>query len=238
MTDRSTPVGWMTKALRVAIIVQQGVFRSSLCAALEQYADLEPFGMSAIPERPFPVEPEVVIIDLDFQPDNHRELLRRLLTIAPNTRTCIIAFRAVPATVRQCLSLGAGGFLLKECTVDELYRAVRSVVNGEIAVDPRLAGSLLKGSDTDRVPGKNPALSEREMEVIRLIALGLTNRQIATQLKLSEKTIKNHVSHIFRKLKITARTQAAIHAISNNMLRAGERPETPVPPDDRPVRSM
>src|SRR5205807_218858 len=118
----------MTKALRVAIIVQQGVFRSSLCAALEQYPDLDPFGVPTIPDRSFPVEPDMAIIDLDFQPDNHRELLRRL---------------------------------------------------------------------------------------------------IAMQLKLSEKTIKNHVSHIFRKLKITARTQAAIHAISNNLLRAGDRPETP-----------
>ena len=67
------------------------------------------------------------------------------------------------------------------------------------------------------------------MEVIRLIALGLTNRQIAAQLGLSEKTIKNHVSHIFRKLKITARTQAAIHAISNNMLRAADTAHTPQP---------
>lgn len=217
----------MTKALRVAIIVQQGVFRSSLCSALDQYPDLETFGIPSIPDRSFPVEPDIAILDLDFQPDNHRELMRRLMAIAPSAKTCIISFRAVPATVRQCLSLGAGGFLLKECTLEELYRAVRTVAAGEIAVDPRLAGSLLKGVDADRTPGKNPALSEREMEVIRLIALGLTNRQIAMQLKLSEKTIKNHVSHIFRKLKITARTQAAIHAISNNMLRVGERPETP-----------
>jgi DNA-binding NarL/FixJ family response regulator len=217
----------MAKALRLAIIVQQGVFRSSLCSALDQYPDVETFGMPSVPDRPFSTEPDLAIIDLDFQPDNHRELLRRLISIAPNAKTCIISFRAVPATVRQCLSLGSGGFLLKECTVEELYRAVRTVVAGEIAVDPRLAGSLLKGIDSDRTPGKNPALSEREMEVIRLIALGLTNRQIANQLKLSEKTIKNHVSHIFRKLKITARTQAAIHAISNNLLRTGERPETP-----------
>jgi DNA-binding NarL/FixJ family response regulator len=216
--------------MRIAVIVQQGVFRSSLCAALEQYPDMEAFGLQAIPDHAFPAEPDVAILDLDFQPDNHRELMRRLMTVAPNAKTCIVAFRAVPATVRQCLSLGATGFLLKECTVEELYRATKSVAAGEIAVDPRLAGSLLKGLEPDRLPGRNPSLSEREMEVIRLIALGLTNRQIAAQLQLSEKTIKNHVSHIFRKLKITARTQAAIHAISNNLLRAGDRPEAPTQP--------
>lgn len=214
----------MARALRVAVIVQQGVFRSSLCVALGQYPDVEPFGHPTIPDASFETEPDVAILDLDFQSENHRELLRRMLNVAPNAKTCVVAFRALPATVRQCLSLGATGFLLKECTVDDLYRAAKTMSGGEIAVDPRLAGSLLKGLEPERVPGHNPSLSEREMEVIRLIALGMTNRQIATQLKLSEKTIKNHVSHIFRKLKITARTQAAIHAISNNLLRATERP--------------
>jgi DNA-binding NarL/FixJ family response regulator len=215
----------MGRALRVAVIVQQGVFRSSLCSALEQYPDIEAFGLAAIPDSSFAADPDVAILDLDFQPENHRELLRRLLTVSPNAKSCIVSFRAVPATVRQCLSLGATGFLLKECTVEELYRAAKTIASGEIAVDPRLAGSLLKGLEPERLPGRNPSLSEREIEVIRLIALGLTNRQIASQLKLSEKTIKNHVSHIFRKLKITARTQAAIHAISNNMLRAGDKAE-------------
>src|SRR4029077_5759221 len=101
-------------------------------AALDQYPDLETFGIPSIPDRSFPVEPDIAIIDLDFQPDNHRELMRRLMAIAPSAKTCIISFRAVPATVRQCLSLGAGGFLLKECTLEELYRAVRTVAAGEI----------------------------------------------------------------------------------------------------------
>jgi DNA-binding NarL/FixJ family response regulator len=228
----------MAKALRIAVIVQQGVFRSSLCHALENYPDVEAFGLPSIPDRGFTAEPDVAILDLDFQPENHRELLRRMLATAPNAKTCIISFRSIPATVRQCLSLGATGFLLKECTVDELYRATRSVAAGEITVDPRLAGSLLKGVDPERIPGRNPTLSERELEVIRLIALGLTNRQIAGQLQLSEKTIKNHVSHIFRKLKITARTQAAIHAISHNMLRAGDRPETPQNAQPTPTNSL
>jgi len=141
----------MPKAMRIAVIVQQGVFRASLCAALEHYPDVDVFGVPTIPERSFPVEPDIAIIDLDFQPDNHRELLRRLLAVAPNAKTCIISFRAVPATVRQCLSLGASGFLLKECTIEELYRAARMVTAGEIAVDPRLAGSLLKGGEPERI---------------------------------------------------------------------------------------
>jgi two-component system, NarL family, response regulator DegU len=219
----------LAKSLRVALIVQQGVFRSSLSSALEQYHDLETIGFSSIPDRPLPAEPDVAVLDLDFQPDNHRESMRRLLAIAPNAKTCVIAFRAVPVTVRQCLSLGATGFLLKECTVDELYRAIKAIAAGEMAIDERLASVLMKGIATDRPPGRTPALSEREMEVIRLIALGMTNRQIAQQLELSEKTIKNHVSHIFRKLKITARTQAAIHAISNNLMRGTERAEQVYP---------
>jgi DNA-binding NarL/FixJ family response regulator len=215
----------MAKMLRVALIVQQGVFRSSLRAALMHFGDLEVTDHASVPESGFPLDPDVVILDLDFQPDNHRELMRRMLAVAPNAKTCVLAFRALPAVVRQCLSLGATGFLLKECTVDELHRSIRTAGAGEIAVDARLAGVLLKGTDAERVTGRSPALSDREMEVIRFIALGMTNRQIAQRLSLSEKTVKNHVSHIFRKLKITARTQAAIHAISNNLLKAPERSE-------------
>jgi two-component system, NarL family, response regulator DegU len=219
----------LAKSLRVALIVQQGVFRSSLASALEHYPDIEPIGFSSIPDRPLSAEPDVAVLDLDFQPENHRDSMRRLMVAAPNAKTCVIAFRAVPVTVRQCLSLGATGFLLKECTVEALYRAIKAIAAGEMAIDDRLAPVLMKGISTDRPAGRTPALSEREMEVIRLIALGMTNRQIAQQLNLSEKTIKNHVSHIFRKLKITARTQAAIHAISNNLMRGADRPEQSLP---------
>jgi DNA-binding NarL/FixJ family response regulator len=209
----------MGKTLRVAVIVQQGVFRSSLCAALEQCADVEPLAFATVPDRAFSTAPDVIILDLDFQPDNHRELMRRLLHIAPSSRICALAFRALPATVKQCLGLGASGFLLKDCSIDELCRAVKTVANSQVFVDPRVAGALLRGIE-ERTAPKKSALSERELDVIRLIALGFTNRQIAQELDLSEKTVKNHVSHIFRKLKITARTQAAIHALSNNMLRS------------------
>ncbi|HLJ82710.1 MAG TPA: response regulator transcription factor [Candidatus Eremiobacteraceae bacterium] len=205
-------------ALRVAVIVPQGVFRSSLSAALEQYADIEPFGMSAVPEEGFNSTVDVVVLDLDFQPENHRELMRRLMTSAPEARVCVLAFRSLPATVRQCLSLGASGFMLKDCTLEELHRAVRAVSRGQVFIDPKIAGLLLR-SPTAGPAAKAPDLSSRETDVIRLIALGLTNKQIAEKLDLSEKTIKNHISHIFRKLKITARTQAAIHAISNNLVR-------------------
>ncbi|HXW77552.1 MAG TPA: response regulator transcription factor [Candidatus Eremiobacteraceae bacterium] len=212
----------MARILKLALVVQQGVFRSSLGAALDQYRDLETTGWPQIPERGFSAEPDVAVLDLDFQAYNHRELMRQLVVAAPNAKSCIIAYRGIPATVRQCLSLGASGFLLKDCSVDELYRAVKTIASGEMVVDPRMASTLLKGIETDHTAARTPALSQREMEVIRLIALGLTNRQIAARLTLSEKTIKNHVSHIFRKLKITARTEAAIHAISHNLMRANE----------------
>ncbi len=213
----------MSRPLSVAVIVLQGVFRSALCAAIEQCAHLEPFGLPTVPETGFPKRPDVAVLDLDFQPDNHRELLHRLFAAAPDVKVCTLAFRAVAATVRQCLSMGANGFMLKDCSIDELCRAIDTVADGDVFVDPKIAGALLKGID-EAMPLRKSALSEREMDVIRLIALGLTNRQIAKHLSLSEKTIKNHVSHIFRKLKITARTQAAIHAISHNMLPAAESP--------------
>lgn len=189
-----------------------------MCAAIAQCPDIEPLGLATVPDDSFSTAPDVAVLDLDFQSDNHRDLLRRLRGIAPNVKVCALAFQSLPATIRQCLNLGAGGFLLKDCTVEELCRAIRAVARDEVFIDPRVAGALLRRDDERAVPGPW-SLSEREVDVIRLIAVGLTNRQIASDLRLSEKTVKNHVSHIFRKLKVTARTQAAIQAIAEGLLR-------------------
>jgi len=192
-----------------------------LCATIEQCPDLRPFGVPTVPDEPFADQPDAAVLDLDFQSANHRDLLRRLHRIAPDVKVCALAFRALAVTIEECLSMGASGFLLKDCSIDEVCRAIRRVAHGETFLDPKVAGALLKAGEHSQAPRRS-ALSQREVEVIGLIGRGLTNRQIANNLELSEKTVKNHVSHIFRKLKITARTQAALHAISHDMARPAE----------------
>ncbi|MGH7756910.1 MAG: response regulator transcription factor, partial [Vulcanimicrobiaceae bacterium] len=104
-------------------------------------------------------------------------------------------------------------YIVKDISPGELIRAVKTVASGESYVDPRVAGGLLRRRNTAAGRTEIAELSAREAEVIKLIAEGLANKQISARLNLSEKTVKNHISRIFSKLNINARTQAAVHAI-------------------------
>jgi len=115
--------------------------------------------------------------------------------------------------MQRCLAAGAEGYIVKDVTPAELLRAVKMVADGETYVDPRVAGGLLRRRSISNGRPDLDELSVRETEVIRLIAKGLSNKEISGRLNLSEKTVKNHISRIFSKLNICARAQAAVHAI-------------------------
>jgi DNA-binding NarL/FixJ family response regulator len=118
-----------------------------------------------------------------------------------------------PDLLARSLLFGVDGYVLKDASPSEIARALLTIHEGHVYVDPSLAGNMLRGLTTRRAKRDPNELSERETEVIRLIALGLSNKQISAKLFLSEKTVKNHISRIFMKLNVTARTQAAVHAI-------------------------
>jgi DNA-binding NarL/FixJ family response regulator len=117
--------------------------------------------------------------------------------------------------MQRCLACGVDGYIVKDISPGELMRACKAVARGETYFDPRVAGGLLRRLQSER-PAEDE-LSLRESEIVRLIAAGLSNKEIGERLCLSEKTVKNHVSRIFSKLQITARTQAAIYAIRNGI---------------------
>jgi DNA-binding NarL/FixJ family response regulator len=115
--------------------------------------------------------------------------------------------------MQRCLSNGAEAYIVKDISPPELLRAIKTVADGQSYVDPRVAGGLLRRRSLNAGKPDIMELSAREAEVLKLIAEGLANKQISARLHLSEKTVKNHVSRIFSKLNISARTQAAVHAI-------------------------
>jgi DNA-binding NarL/FixJ family response regulator len=121
--------------------------------------------------------------------------------------------RQQPEIMQRCLAAGAEGYIIKDVTPAELMRAVKMVAGGDAYVDPRVAGGLLRRRSLSNGRPDLDELSVRETEVIRLIAEGLSNKEISARLSLSEKTVKNHISRIFSKLNIYARAQAAVHAI-------------------------
>jgi two-component system NarL family response regulator len=115
--------------------------------------------------------------------------------------------------MQRCLNNGAEAYIVKDISPGELLRAIKTVAGGQSYVDPRVAGGLLRRRSLNAGKPDIMELSAREAEVLKLIAEGLANKQISARLHLSEKTVKNHVSRIFSKLNISARTQAAVHAI-------------------------
>jgi len=136
----------------------------------------------------------------------------------PNLKICTLSMHLQPDVMQRCLSAGVDGYIVKDITPSEFLRAVKTVTDGDTYVDPRIAGRLLKRGGGADGHGSSSYLSLREVEVVRLIVAGMSNKEISSNLHLSEKTIKNHVSRIFTKFNCTARTQAAVFALRSGLV--------------------
>jgi two-component system response regulator DegU len=155
--------------------------------------------------------PNMIIIDIDSKIDLV-EAVQISRGILPDVRICALSMHLQPDVMQRCLAAGVDGYIVKDCTPTEFLRAVKSVASGETYVDSRLAGRLIRRGSS-RQPTDLLDLSSREVDVVRLIVAGMSNKEIGGNLHLSEKTIKNHVSRIFTKFNCTARTQAAVYAM-------------------------
>jgi len=207
-------------SVRLYVIEGQVLFAKALCQVFssEQNIDIVGDSQTINESHIAKARPDVVVLDLDGSTEGIAEALDPCKRAAPNARICALTMRPTPEIMYRCLSAGADGYIIKDVTPAELIRAVKLVASGESYVDPRVAGGYLRRrSSANGKPDLNE-LSARETEIIRLIAEGLSNKEISARLNLSEKTIKNHISRIFSKLNIYARTQAAVHAIKLGLL--------------------
>jgi len=155
--------------------------------------------------------PDVVLMDLSMPGIGGVEATRRILEQHPQVKVVVLTSFADQERVADALSAGAVGYLLKDCDSRELLAAVRSAALGHAPLDPRVARALLPST----APSVQETLSVRELEVLRLIAKGLANKQIGRSLGITERTVKVHVGHVFRRLGVTDRTSAAIWARAN-----------------------
>jgi two-component system NarL family response regulator len=159
------------------------------------------------------VQPDVIVLCQEHGATDVCEMVTACRTAAPAAKVCVVACHTHPQLLPRALEAGAEGYAIKDTAPAELLDAVVQIHNGSTYIDPRVATRTTdSGSPARRVRLLNH-LSLRETEVLKLIADGYSNREISIALSLSEKTIKNHISRIFAKLHITARTQAVIHAI-------------------------
>lgn len=200
---------------RIVIIESQVLFAKALSGIFTGEADFVVVADHRIPDAAALAleKPDIILIDLDGQQTDIAATLAVCSSGAPTSQVCVLSMHLSPDMMQRCLSNGAQAYIVKDISPRELLRAIKIVAEGQSYVDPRVAGGLLRRRNQANGKPDILELSAREAEVLKLIAEGLANKQISARLHLSEKTVKNHVSRIFSKLNISARTQAAVHAI-------------------------
>ncbi len=161
--------------------------------------------------------PELIVFGLDNATHEVADAVNLARSINSNVRICVLSSFANPEIMQRSMACGADGFLVKDVSPSELDVAFRVMANGSSYVDPRVAGAMLRRRSANYASSLGD-LTEREGEILRLIAKGLSNKEIGVKLELSEKTIKNYASRIFSKLNVVARTQAAVLAIKEGFV--------------------
>jgi two-component system, NarL family, response regulator NreC len=156
--------------------------------------------------------PDVLVLDLGLPGDSGVDLIARIIKEAPETRVLVFTVQREPMFARRALGAGAVGYVLKDAANSELVSAVRSVASGETYLDPQLGASF--ANDTRRPSD----LTEREVEILRLIALGYTNPEIASRMYLSVRTIEAHRMHIHQKLQLSSRAELVRFALEHRLV--------------------
>jgi DNA-binding NarL/FixJ family response regulator len=211
----------MTSAIRVLVSDDHALLRSGLRLLLEAEADIAVVGEAANADEAIEsaraLEPDVVLLDIVMPGRTGIDALPDLLAAAPAARVLVLSMQDDPTYVRRAFAAGASGYLVKEAADTELVLAVREVAAGRSFVHPAL-GARLAADDADiATPGHEP-LSEREQEVLHLLALGHTNQEIAKLLSISVRTVETHRAHLVRKLGVKTRAEIVRYALATGQL--------------------
>jgi NarL family two-component system response regulator LiaR len=216
----------VTDALSVFIVDDHPVVRQGLHTFLSTLDGIEVVGEAADAEDALgAIEealPDVVLMDLVLPGMDGIDATRRVREISPSTKVIVLTSFADDEKVFPAIKAGAAGYLLKDVEPSELGEAIRTVHRGEALLHPKIAAKLMQdyADGQRRAPGGD--LTQRELEVLRLIARGMSNREIARDLVVAEKTVKTHVSNILAKLHLADRTQAALYAVRRGLAGADE----------------
>ena len=215
-----------TDAIRVLIVDDHDLFRTGLRNLLEEQ------GVHVVGEAASGTEavrivaeiaPDVVVMDLNMPGMTGVEATRQIVGRAPLTRVVVLTISDQDGDVMDAILAGACGYLLKDASVQELMQGIRSAAIGESLISPTIAAKVLRhvrssSSQPEIERTIRAELSEREIDVLKLIANGKDNAQIAAELHISPKTVKNHISNILMKLQIDNRIQAAVYAVRSGIV--------------------
>ncbi len=213
--------------VRVLIVDDHAIVRKGIRALLSEADGFEVVGEADNGQeavlRAEECSPDVILMDLLMPVMDGIEATRQITSRRPEARVLVLTSFAADNKVFPAIKAGASGYLLKDSSPDELVRAIRQVHRGEPSLHPTIARKLLQevAHPADLQPAPE-ALTAREMEVLRLIAQGLSNQEIADRLVVSEPTVRAHVSRILGKLHLASRTQAALYAVREGLTDADE----------------
>ncbi len=228
------PDGYRTKVsdaevtARVLIADDQAVFRRGLYVVLGTEDDIEVVAEAENGEeavaKAVELAPDVVLMDVRMPRVNGIEAAARIRELLPTTKILMLTVSDEEDDLYEAIKSGANGYLLKEISVEEVAEAIRSVVAGQSLISPSMASKLLsefnslaKRAETkEQLPA--PVLTSRELEVLKLVAKGMSNRDVADELFISENTVKNHVRNILEKLHLHSRMEAVMYAVRERLL--------------------
>ena len=198
--------------IRVLVVDDHPVVRRGIADLLDSAADIEVVGSTGTGADAAPLSsslhPDVVLMDIEMPTVDGVEATRRILGVEPTAVVVILTTFADHGRITRALDAGAAGYLLKDADPDEIIRGIRAAAVGDVPISPRAARELV----ATRRPRPEATLTDREREVLALVADGLANKAIARQLGIAEKTVKAHLTRVFAALGVTDRTQAAIWA--------------------------
>ena len=211
--------------IRVVVVDDQRLFTRGLSGLVDMLPGLEVVGVAYDGEEAVALcrkeEPDVVLMDISMPKMDGISATREIRSLLPQTAVIILTAHEEDEQVFEGMKAGAQGYLLKDAEPEDLSRAIRTVYAGDTIIAPDLAQKMLNTFESGKSSGSSrlmPPLTERELEVIRALAQGKSDRQIANSLGISEKTVRNHTSNIYRKLHIFDRTQAVIYAVREGVI--------------------
>jgi two-component system response regulator NreC len=209
-------------SIRIVIVDDHAVVRAGLKLLLEREPDIEPVDeASNATEAVFRViehKPDIVLIDVTMPGESGIEAIPKLLEASPETKILVLSMQDDPRYVRDAFAAGANGYVLKEAADSEVVAAIQLVASGGSYVNPALGARLVKAEAKERAEAEADPLSEREHEVLRLLALGHTNQEIAKTLFISVRTAETHRSHIMRKFGFGSRAELVRHALQHGLI--------------------
>jgi two-component system response regulator NreC len=208
--------------ISVVLVDDHAVVRSGIRLLLDGQDDIEVVGEAGNAKdalfRARALKPDVILLDVVMPGESGIEVLPKLLKESPKTKILVLSMQDDPSYVREAFAGGAHGYVLKEAVDEEVVSAVREIAQGGHYVHPALGARMITADAEEKAAAEADPLSEREREVLRLLALGHTNQEIAQQLYISVRTAESHRAHIMQKLRLATRAELVRYALSQGLL--------------------